>query len=145
MTNKSRKSTRKPAVDTADLMAKLDAYLAEADEDETFLAKIAVWNLRYSERNAQLIVMQAPEATDVAGYRAWQDRGRQVRKGETGIRILAPAGQRDAQDAQTDATGNVTAEAKSARRFYKLISVFDISQTMTAEQAAAEAAAREAE
>jgi len=37
-----------------------------------------------------LILMQAPKATRVAGYRKWQELGRQVKKGEKGIAILVP-------------------------------------------------------
>ncbi len=37
-----------------------------------------------------LISMQCPDATQVAGFRRWQELGRQVRKGEKAIRILAP-------------------------------------------------------
>ena len=45
----------------------------------------------YSANNCLLIAMQRPDATLVAGYRAWQDKfGRQVRKGERGMRILSP-------------------------------------------------------
>ena len=42
---------------------------------------------RYSINNLLLILAQKPEATHVAGYRTWQSIGRQVRKGERGIRI----------------------------------------------------------
>lgn len=44
---------------------------------------------QYSAHNVALIAAQNPEATLVAGYRAWQAKGRQVRKGERSIRILA--------------------------------------------------------
>ena len=44
----------------------------------------------YSFRNAYLIYLQCPTATLVAGYRRWQELGRQVRKGETSVAILAP-------------------------------------------------------
>ncbi len=44
----------------------------------------------YSPSNVALILMQAPEATRVAGYRKWQELGRQVKKGEKGIAILVP-------------------------------------------------------
>ena len=37
-----------------------------------------------------LIVTQFPSATAVAGYTAWTALGRQVRRGETALRILAP-------------------------------------------------------
>ncbi len=46
---------------------------------------------RYSFNNTLLIAMQRPEATLVTGYRNWQSMGRQVKKGEKGITILAPA------------------------------------------------------
>src|SRR5690349_10560235 len=44
----------------------------------------------YSFGNVLLIAWQRPGATQVAGYRKWQEMGRQVRKGERGISILAP-------------------------------------------------------
>jgi len=40
--------------------------------------------------NLLLIGAQAPQATRVAGFGTWQSLGRQVRKGERGIAILAP-------------------------------------------------------
>jgi hypothetical protein len=40
--------------------------------------------------NCILIATQRPDATQVAGFKAWQQLGRQVRKGEHGIRIMAP-------------------------------------------------------
>lgn len=44
----------------------------------------------YSLNNTILIAMQKPDATLVARYTAWQKQfGRQVQKGENGIRILA--------------------------------------------------------
>ena len=111
------------------LMDQLEAFRAELDEDEVALAKIAVWAQRYSENNAMLIVMQAPEATEVRGYRDWQAHGRQVRKGEHGIRILAPAGQAPGTEA-TEATDDAPAtEGKPGRKFFRLISVFDLAQT----------------
>lgn len=44
----------------------------------------------YSFGNTMLIHLQRPDATRVAGYRRWQELGRQVRKGEQGIKILVP-------------------------------------------------------
>ena len=57
----------------------------------------------YSFNNQILIAMQKPEARMVAGYGAWQAMGRQVRKGEKAIWILAPVTRR----ARTDADGTV--------------------------------------
>jgi len=44
----------------------------------------------YSPNNIALILAQRPEATRVAGYRAWLSLGRQVCRGERGIRIIVP-------------------------------------------------------
>ncbi|MBA3718567.1 MAG: hypothetical protein H0W87_10125, partial [Actinobacteria bacterium] len=40
--------------------------------------------------NTLLIAVQCPHATHIAGFRRWLELGRCVRKGEKGIRILAP-------------------------------------------------------
>ncbi|HSZ12873.1 MAG TPA: ArdC family protein [Solirubrobacteraceae bacterium] len=75
----------------------------------------------YSVNNCMLIAMQSPEATQVAGFKAWQQLGRQVRKGEHAIRIMAPmvVKQRDDKGQETDETVTL----------FRAVSVFDISQT----------------
>jgi N-terminal domain of anti-restriction factor ArdC len=55
----------------------------------------------YSPRNACLIAMQRPDATDVRGFRKWLSHGRAVRRGETGIAILAPVLARKGNDNDT--------------------------------------------
>ena len=60
----------------------------------------------YSFNNQILIAMQKPEARMVAGYGAWQAMGRQVRKGEKAIWILAPVTRR----ARTDADGTLDSD-----------------------------------
>ena len=45
---------------------------------------------RYSAHNCLLIAIQRPDASLVAGYGRWQELGRQVKKGERGIMIMAP-------------------------------------------------------
>lgn len=45
----------------------------------------------YSLNNTLLIAMQRPDATLCNSYKRWQALGRQVRKGEKGITIIAPA------------------------------------------------------
>ena len=58
----------------------------------------------YSFRNQCLIAAQCPTATRVAGYQAWRRLGRWVRRGETGIVILAPITRRRTDVAADDAT-----------------------------------------
>jgi antirestriction protein ArdC len=67
-----------------------------------------------------LIAMQRPDATQVAGYRTWQSLGRQVRRGEKGIRILAPMIVKDRQAEDDD---------KAVRLLFKVVSVFALEQT----------------
>ncbi|WP_454227229.1 ArdC family protein [Propioniciclava flava] len=50
---------------------------------------------RYSFGNSLLIMLQDPRATHVAGYQAFKAMGRQVRRGETGIKVLAPITRRE--------------------------------------------------
>ncbi|NLS80144.1 MAG: ImmA/IrrE family metallo-endopeptidase [Chloroflexi bacterium] len=74
---------------------------------------------RYSFYNTMLILMQRPEATRVAGYRTWQSLGRQVRRGEQGIRILAPVPFRKVRD-DGEEIGGI---------WFKTVCVFDVAQT----------------
>ncbi len=74
----------------------------------------------YSMSNTMLIAMQRPDATQVAGFRKWQELGRQVRKGERGIRIMAPHTAKD-RDEQTG--------EENVRTYFVSVSVFDVGQT----------------
>ena len=76
---------------------------------------------RYSFGNVLMIAMQCPEAKQVAGYRKWQELGRQVRKGEKAIRILAPIVVK-----RRDEPGDEPARAVVG---FRGASVFDVSQT----------------
>lgn len=75
---------------------------------------------RYSLNNLLLILSQRPTATRVAGFRQWQAKGRQVRKGEKGLRIFGYA-QKKVTDAETGEEEKVT--------YFPMLSVFDIDQT----------------
>jgi antirestriction protein ArdC len=76
---------------------------------------------RYSRHNSFLILAQRPDATQVAGYRRWQELGRQVRHGERAIRIWAPRVVRE-RDAETG-------ERKKSVVGFMAVPVFDVSQT----------------
>lgn len=78
----------------------------------------------YSFGNQILIGMQRPDASRVAGYRAWQGMGRQVLKGEKAIKILAPTFFRKG----CNCAGDCECRATEAVRF-RSVSVFDIEQT----------------
>lgn len=83
---------------------------------------------RYSFGNQLLIAMQRPDATFVAGFRAFLELNRCVRKGERSIRILAPmtVGTRASAAAQRDTAEH---DREPRRTVFRAVSVFDVSQT----------------
>ena len=65
--------------------------LFESEKYKTYLNTMSKFH-NYSFNNTMLIAMQKPDATLVAGFKAWQKNfDRHVKKGEKGISILAPA------------------------------------------------------
>jgi antirestriction protein ArdC len=66
-----------------------------------------------------LIALQRPDASQVAGFRKWQELGRQVRKGEKSISIMAPMSVK-----RENADGEV-----QRATFFRSVPVFDLSQT----------------
>jgi antirestriction protein ArdC len=82
----------------------------------------------YSFNNSLLIGMQCPDATRVAGFHAWRRLGRNVRKGEKAIWILAPV----TKKAEEAVTGNGDGALDQKGRVlvaFKPAAVFDLSQT----------------
>ena len=94
----------------------------------------------YSFGNALLILFQCPQATNVAGYNTWKQLGRQVKKGEKGIMILAPCNFRASLEREKidPLTGQallgpdgkpLTEKVKISPNRFKIAHVFDMSQT----------------
>ena len=86
----------------------------------------------YSFGNILEIARQRPTATRVAGLYAWNQLGRKVKKGEKGIRILAPIvgiKRKKDEDAEKDITKQNTRVLVGFRNAY----VFDVEQTEGAE------------
>ena len=82
----------------------------------------------YSFGNVLEIARQMPTATRVAGFWTWKNLGRSVKKGEKGIRILAPImgiRRKKDEEANKDITRQNTAVLCGFRSTY----VFDVSQT----------------
>lgn len=94
------------------------------DEGWKRFLKVAATFHTYSLNNLLLILAQNPDATQVAGFRQWQQRGRQVRKGERGIKIRGFSTKRVTVENET--TGEE--EEKQLARF-PVLTVFDIAQT----------------
>ena len=133
----------KNAQQVREITDKLEQGIKELFESERFKEYLRTMSkfYNYSFNNTLLIAMQKPEATYVAGYTSWQRNfDRQVMKGEKGIKILAPAPykaqeEREKIDSLTQkpvigADGKaVTETVEVLRPAFKVVSVFDVSQT----------------
>ena len=114
--------------------------LFESDKYRKYLTTMSRFH-HYSVNNTMLIYMQRPDATHVAGFNKWRDQfGRNVLKGEKGIRIIAPTPyKKKVEEIKTDpetnapvldADGKAIIEEKEIRiPMFKVVSVFDVSQT----------------
>jgi len=110
----------------AELQGQLEAEIAalvSGEDWRRFLETVSRFH-KYSANNLFLIMAQKPDATRVAGFNTWKRLGRYVRKGERGIRILAPCLYRYEDE-----------QGEEHRRLggFRVVSVFDISQTSGAE------------
>lgn len=90
----------------------------------------------YSSNNMLLIGSQRPDATIVMGYNEWKKVGRQVRKGEQAIKILAPLVKKVEVEKTDPKTGQaITVDGKPVKEEkkglvgYRAVNVFDVSQT----------------
>jgi len=82
----------------------------------------------YSFGNIMEIARQKPDATRVAGLYAWNQLKRRVKKGEHGIRILAPViGIRRKKD--EEAEKDIRTQNQPALVGFRSAYVFDVSQT----------------
>ena len=105
----------------------------EAGKSETltaYLAAMAHFH-NYSFGNILAIARQRPTATRVAGFHAWNELGRFVKKGEKGIQILAPmVGQRRRKDdADRNRTQDDNGKPAPVLIGFRAVYVFDVAQT----------------
>ena len=94
---------------------------------------------RYSVNNQLLIMMQKPDATMCQSFTGWKEMNRNVKRGEKGIRILAPAPYKmDKEQDKKDSFGKpildkdgepVKETVEVTVNAFKPVSTFDISQT----------------
>ena len=114
--------------------------LFEGEKYKSYLNTMSKFH-NYSANNIQLIEMQCPGATYVAGYKKWQKEfERHVNKGERGIRILAPAPYKIKEEQEKiDPVTNepvldrdgmpVIEEVEIKIPAFRVVTVFDYSQT----------------
>ena len=109
--------------DHSGLLEELSAGITELTTSEKWSQYLDVQSkfYAYSPNNVMLIMLQNPYATRVAGYHAWQELGRQVVAKESALRILAPLKYKKEDAPEGEKTSEI--------RGFKLVPVFDISQT----------------
>ena len=120
------RATREEKLDAA--RAVLNASFDGMDRDPEALARFLAFRAHfhdYSLNNAVLIWCQRPTARHCMGYRAWQAHGRQVRKGERGLTILAPVTRKREEEGDERAVVG-----------YRTATVFDYEQTDAVEDSA---------
>ena len=129
-------STPKPQTSKEAIQANVELLIAqlEAGHSEGLTAYLTAMGRfhRYSFGNILEIARQNPDATRVAGMYAWNQLGRKIKKGEKGIRILAPMmGTRRRKDTEKNQDPAVT--HKPVLVGFRSAYVFDVSQTDGAE------------
>lgn len=117
-------TTATPKDAIAEGIAALTAQL-EAGNSAALTAHLAAMGRfhAYSFGNVMMIARQMPDASRVAGFHAWKQLGRNVKKGEKAIRILAPMVGKKGEESEAGEAGE--------RRLYgfRPVCVFDVSQT----------------
>ena len=136
-------TSEKPAEKLKEITDRLEQGIAELFDSERYREYLKVMSKfhNYSFNNTLLIAMQKPDASLVAGFSAWKNNfGRNVMKGQKGIKIIAPSPFKIRQEVekidphtQKPIIGKdgkpVTEEKETTIPAYKVVSVFDVSQT----------------
>jgi len=136
-------TSEKPAEKLKEFTDRLEQGIAELFDSERYREYLKVMSKfhNYSFNNTLLIAMQKPDASLVAGFSAWKNNfGRNVMKGQKGIKIIAPSPFKIRQEVekidphtQKPIIGKdgkpVTEEKEVKIPAYKVVSVFDVSQT----------------
>ena len=136
-------TAEKPAEKLKEITDRLEQGITELFDSERYKEYLRVMSKfhNYSFNNTLLIAMQKPDASLIAGFTAWKNQfQRNVKKGEKGIKIIAPSPFKIKQETekidpqtQKPVIGKdgkpVTEEKEITIPAYKVVSVFDVSQT----------------
>ncbi|MDF0343806.1 ArdC family protein [Staphylococcus pseudintermedius] len=134
----SKENYKKKKIDSIveELNNKLDDFKNNDKTYKEFLDTTTKFH-NYSINNIMLIASQNPEATAVAGYKAWKNKfDRQVQKGSKSINIIAPIVQKRNVEIKDnngnlirDSNGNPKTERKPVITGYRAHNVFDVADT----------------
>ena len=142
MTNIIELTSEKSSERLKEITDKLEQGVTELFESERYkeYLKVMARFHRYSFNNTLLIAIQKPDATHLAGFQAWKKLGRHVKKGEKGIKVIAPApykkkievGRVDPHTMKPILGSDgkpLTEEKEIMVPAYKAVSTYDVSQT----------------
>jgi hypothetical protein len=115
-------------------LAKLEEGIAEIQDSANFKAFVDTMAKfhNYSLGNIMLITLQRPSSTRVAGFNRWKELGRNVKKGEHGIMILAPcfpARPKREEPEEEEEEEEERMELEPSPLYFKVVYVFDVEQT----------------
>ena len=121
---------KKPAIAEA-VSAATDQLIAslkagKSEELTRYIKAMSIFH-SYSFSNTMMIICQRPDATRVAGFQAWKALGRNVRKGESGIMIMAPAMSKKRKD--EDGIALVGDDKTTSHMYFRPVYVFAQEQT----------------
>ena len=128
-------TSEKPAEKMKEITDRLEQGITELFDSERYKEYLKVMSRfhNYSFNNTLLIAMQKPDASLVAGFTAWKNNfQRNVIKGEKGIKIIAPSPFKVKQQTEKidpHTRKPVMEEKEVTIPAYKVVSVFDVSQT----------------
>ena len=136
-------TSEKPTEKLKEITDRLEQGIRELFDSKRYKEYLRVMSKfhNYSFNNTLLIAMQKPDASLIAGFNAWKNNfQRNVMKGEKGIKILAPSPFKIKQEMEKidpatqkpviGADGKpVTEEKEITIPAFKVVSVFDVSQT----------------
>ena len=136
-------TSEKPAEKLKEITDRLEQGITELFDSERYKEYLRVMSKfhNYSFNNTLLIAMQKSDASLIAGFNAWKNNfGRNVMKGQKGIKIIAPSPFKIKQEmekidphTQKPVIGKdgkpVTEEKEITIPAFKVVSVFDVSQT----------------
>ena len=136
-------TSENPAGKLKEITDRLEQGITELFNSERFKEYLQVMSKfhNYSFNNTLLIAMQKPDASHIVGFSAWKNTfKRNVMKGQKGIKILAPSPYTVKKEiekidplTQKPVIGKdgkpVTEEKEITIPAFKVVSVFDVSQT----------------
>lgn len=136
----SYKTTKEKMKEITDKLEDGIRDIFESGKYQSYLQTMSKFH-KYSFSNNILIALQRPDATLVAGFNKWREQfGRNVIKGERGIRIIAPSPYKVKRPVEKldpgtrqpvkDASGAViTEEEEVTIPMFRVVTVFDVAQT----------------